>query len=51
MLNADEINATKTEIDGVWVVARPLKDGLWHRIKDAIEVIKGNADTVQFYKQ
>ena len=51
MLNADEISKTKTEINGVWVVARPIKDGLRRRIKDAIEIIKGNADAVRFYKQ
>jgi len=51
MLNADLLHGIQTEIDGMWVVARPIKDGIWQRIKDALEVIKGNADAVKFYKQ
>jgi hypothetical protein len=51
MLNADSLYETQTEMDGMWVVARPIKDGIWRRFKDAVEVIKGNADAVKFYKQ
>lgn len=46
MLKADEINLTIK--DGKWVVAKPIKQPLVRRIKDAIQVIKGNAEAVSF---
>ena len=51
MLKIDELNVTHTEIDGKWVIARPTKDRLLQRIKDAWKVILGKADAVIFYKQ
>lgn len=51
MLNANLLHETQINIDGMWVAARPIKEGFWQRIKDAIEVIKGRADAVKFYKQ
>lgn len=51
MLRADELFDTKTCIDGRWVIARPLKDMPFRRIKDAWKVLIGKADAIQFYKQ
>ena len=50
---ADEIKEyPQTYIDGMWVKARPINyKYLRLRIKSAIEVLKGNADAVKFYKQ
>lgn len=51
MMNIDSLLNTKTCIDGKWVIARPLKDRLFQRIKDAWKVVTGKADAVMFYKQ
>lgn len=51
MLNVDNLHETSTEIDGKWVVARPIKGSFITRFNDAIQVLKGNADAVKFYKQ
>jgi len=50
MVTIDSLTV-KTCIEGKWVVARPMKDPLPQRIKDAIQVILGKADAVKFYKQ
>lgn len=39
------------EINGRWVIARPEKFTFLSRIKDAWQVIRGNADAIKFYKQ
>ena len=35
----------------MWVIARPIKQCFMRRLKDAIQVLKGNAEAVKFYKQ
>lgn len=54
MLKIDDLK-TETCIDGKWVKARPLRGyGIgffWNRIKDAWQVVIGQADAVTFYKQ
>lgn len=42
---------TKTEIDGKWVIARPMPGPFLLRLKDAWLVAKGEADAVRFYGQ
>jgi len=51
MYNVDTLHEITTEIDGKWVIARPIKQGFIIRFKDAIQVLKGNAEAVKFYKQ
>lgn len=51
MLRADTLHQNQTEIDGKWVIARPIKPSFIRRLKDAWQVIKGNADAVKFHKQ
>lgn len=51
MLKADELKEHNTEIDGKWVIARPLIQPLIRRFKDSIKVLMGKADAVIFYKQ
>lgn len=51
MLNADTLNENKTCIDKKWVIARPIPQPFLMRLKDAIQIIKGNAEAVKFYKQ
>ncbi len=41
----------KTEIDGKWVISRPLPGPFLLRLKDAWLVITGQADAVRFYGQ
>lgn len=48
MLKADELNQNMVLKNGRWVVARPIKDSLHKRIKDAIQVAKGKAEAVAF---
>jgi len=51
MLNIENLKENQACIDGKWVIARPLLSPFIIRLKDAIEVLKGNADAVKFYKQ
>jgi hypothetical protein len=51
MYKIDELINDTTQIDDRWIIARPIKASLKQRVKDAIQVIKGNADAVTFYKQ
>jgi hypothetical protein len=51
MLRADDLKHTTTEIDGKWVIAKPMKQIFIRRLKDAIKVLKGEAEAVIFYKQ
>lgn len=51
MLNADTLNENQTYINQKWVIARPMLQPFLMRLKDAIQVIKGNAEAVKFYKQ
>lgn len=51
MLKADDLHQNQTNIDGKWVVARPLPQPFIRRLKDAIAVLKGKAEAVSFYKQ
>jgi len=51
MLNIENLKENQTFIDGKWVIARPLISVFIRRLKDAIQVLKGNADAVKFYKQ
>ena len=51
MLRADDIAGTTVEINGKWVVARPIKQPLFRRLKDALKVLKGEAEAVKFYRQ
>ena len=41
----------KAEVNGKWVVARPLKGPFWWRVKDAWRVLTGKCDAVRFYGQ
>lgn len=51
MLKADKLKDNTKEIDGMWVIARPMKQIFSRRLKDAIKVLKGKAEGVIFYKQ
>ena len=51
MLKADELRNTKTCINGKWVIAKPVPQDFRRRLRDAIEVLKGKAEAVKFYKQ
>jgi len=51
MLKADELRHTKTCINGKWVIAKPIPQNFRRRLRDAITVLKGNAEAVTFYKQ
>lgn len=52
MLKADELQYNTVQIEpGKWVVARPVKQNFKNRLKDAVEVLKGNAEAVTFHKQ
>jgi hypothetical protein len=51
MLKIDELVNTKANINGKWVIARPLSGPFLWRLKDALQVIFGKADAVKFYKQ
>lgn len=51
MLHIQDLLNQSTQIDGKWVIARPIIVPLICRIKDAWQVIKGKADAVKFYKQ
>lgn len=48
MLRADDLIHNKKYKDGKWVIARPIKQSVPRRIKDAIKVLKGNAEAVSF---
>lgn len=48
MLKADELSHNMTIKNGKWVVAKPIKQPFVRRIKDAIQVIKGKAEAVNF---
>lgn len=41
----------KTEIDGKWVISRPLSGPFIIRLKDAWLVLIGKADAVRFYEK
>lgn len=50
----DNLHENLVEIDGKWVVARPVNykySSLIRRLKSAWEVLRGRADVVKFYKQ
>jgi hypothetical protein len=51
MLLVDELMSNRTCINGRWVIAKPCPEPFWWRVKDAIRVIKGQAEAVYFYKQ
>ena len=51
MLKADELTNTKTCIDNRWVIARPVTGSLKQRLKDAVKVLSGKCEAVEFYKQ
>lgn len=51
MLKADELLQCQREIDGKCVVAKPIIQPLIKRVRDAVKVIKGEAEAVIFYKQ
>jgi hypothetical protein len=52
MHRADEIKEyPEACINGKWVKARPIMPSLKRRIIDAIQVLKGKADAVRFYRQ
>lgn len=42
---------TTCEIDGHWVISRPLPGTFWDRLRDAWLVLIGKADAVTFYGQ
>ena len=48
MINADLLVSSQSEILGKWVVAKPEKDMLCRRIRDAFQVILGRAVAVNF---
>ena len=47
----DSLVDTTTEIDGKWVIAKPLNDPFIWRLKDALKVITGKCGDVHFHKQ
>lgn len=51
MLRADDLHENTTMINGKWVVARPIKQPFIRRVKDALKVLKGEAEAVIFYRQ
>jgi len=51
MLNADMLKENSVLIEGKWFAARPITGSLISRLRDAIQVLKGTADAVKFYKQ
>jgi hypothetical protein len=48
MLKADELVKNQTLNNGRWTIAKPLKQPLPRRIKDAIQVLKGKVEAVSF---
>ncbi|MET3505440.1 hypothetical protein [Halalkalibacter oceani] len=48
MLKANELFHNTRIKNGRYVVAKPLKQPLIRRIKDAIQVVKGKAEAVTF---
>ena len=51
MLNADDLAANQAEVDGRWVVSRPVRSCFWRRLKDAWLVLLGRVDAVRFWRQ
>lgn len=51
MLKVDELEQNQALINGKWVAKKPIKQPLPMRIKDAIQVMKGNAEAVVFKDQ
>lgn len=51
MLKVDELPYNTTFRSGKWVIARPLRACFTLRFLDAIQVLIGKADAVEFYKQ
>lgn len=47
----DTYMRTTAEIDGHWVIARPLRGPFISRLRDAWLVLIGKADAVTFYGQ
>lgn len=47
----DFLTHSTAEIDGKWVISRPLKGTFLDRLRDAWLVLIGKADAVTFYKQ
>jgi hypothetical protein len=39
------------EIDGRWVIAKPVTAPLWRRIRNAWDVLRGRAEVVRFWRQ
>jgi len=50
-IHVDSLLNVQVEIDGKWVVGRPLTGPFIWRLRDAWMVLKGTADAVVFYKQ
>ena len=49
MLIADSLrNFPENEINGKWVLAKPIPAPFKYRLHDAIQVLKGNAEAVRF---
>ena len=51
MIKADHLMESQVQVNGKWVIAKPIKQPLIRRIKDAIQVVKGNAEAVVFEEQ
>lgn len=51
MLHIQNLLTQQKQIDGKWVIARPIIAPLICRIRDAWQVIKGKADAIKFEKQ
>lgn len=47
-LNIDMLAQSRTELDGVWYVARPLLGSFKHRLEDAWLVLTGKADAITY---
>ncbi len=41
----------ETNINGLWVLARPVIGPFWSRVKDAWGVLTGRYDAIKFYRQ
>ena len=44
----DVLTETTTEVDGVWVIAKPLPPLFWQRVRDAWAVLMGRCLAVHF---
>lgn len=44
----EHAGSVQAEINGKWVPARPVGQGLWARLKNAVAVLRGRADAFKW---